>query len=139
METLFQDLRYGLRVLLTRPGFTAVAIIALALGIGANSAIFSVVNGVVLRPLPYKDPDRLTMVWSLMPLLNSQTAGVGEFPVSAGDFVDWQNENQVFEQIAAFHSQALNATGAGEAQFRRAVRVTVMAIAGFAGAVALGL
>jgi putative ABC transport system permease protein len=123
METLFQDLRYGLRVLLKRPGFTAVAVAALALGIGANSAIFSVVNGVVLRALPYKDPGRLTMVWSRRPLLQTQ-AGSSEFPVSAADFIDWRDQNQSFEQIAAFHSQAFNITGAGEPEYLGGVRAS---------------
>jgi putative ABC transport system permease protein len=121
METLFQDLRYAFRILLKRPGFTAVAVLALALGIGANSAIFSVVNGVVLRPLPYKDPDRLMMVWSRRPLLQA-LAGSQEFPVSAADFTDWRDQNQVFEQIAAFHSQPFNITGAGEPEFLGGVR-----------------
>src|ERR1700730_13419861 len=106
METFFQDIRYGLRLLIKRPGFTAVAVIALALGIGANSAIFSVVNGVVLRALPYKDPDRLAIVWSKPPW-----GGTGGFPVTAGEFSEWRDQNQVFEQIAAFHSQPLNITG----------------------------
>jgi putative ABC transport system permease protein len=123
METLLQDIRYGLRLLTRRPGFTAVAVIALALGIGANTAIFSVVNGVVLRPLPYKDPDRLAMVWSRRPLLQAQV-GSAEFPVSAGDFVDWRDQNQVFEQIAAFHSQPFNITGAGEPEYLGGVRAS---------------
>ncbi|HWO02379.1 MAG TPA: ABC transporter permease [Blastocatellia bacterium] len=116
METFLQDLRYGSRMLLKRPGFTAVAVLALALGIGANSAIFSVVNGVVLRALPYRDPDRLMMVWSVWPLLQAQ-AGTREFPVSAADFTDWRDQNQVFEQIAAFNSQPFNLTGTGDPEF----------------------
>ena len=121
METFLQDIRYGLRLLIKRPGFTAVAVIALALGIGANSAIFSVVNGVVLRALPYKDPDRLAIVWSKTPLLQGRV-GTGEFPVTAGEFIDWRDQNQVFEQIAAFHSQPFNITGAGEPEFLGGVR-----------------
>ncbi|MEK6410276.1 MAG: ABC transporter permease [Acidobacteriota bacterium] len=123
METFFQDMRYGLRLLVKRPGFSAVAVIALALGIGANSAIFSVVNGVVLRALPYKDPDNLMMVWSKRPLLQAQV-GSAEFPVSAGDFIDWRDQNQVFEQIAAFHTQPFNITGAGEPEFLGGVRAS---------------
>ena len=123
METLLQDLRYGVRVLLTRPGFTIVAIIALALGIGANSAIFSVVNGVVLRALPYKDPDRLMMVWSRRPMLQARE-GLSEYPVSAADFIDWRDRNQSFEEIAAFHSQPFNLTGAGEPEYLGGVRAS---------------
>src|SRR5262245_9610451 len=110
METLLQDLRYGLRLLVKRPGFTAVAALALALGVGANSAIFSVVNGVVLQALPYKDPGRLLMVWSRISLPQAASA---DFPVSAGDFIDWRDRNQSFEQIAALHSQPFNLTGSG--------------------------
>jgi len=123
METLFQDLRYAFRMLLKRPGFTAVAVLALALGIGANSAIFSVVNGVVLRALPYKDPESLMMVWSRRPLLQV-LAGSQEFPVSAADFTDWRDQNQVFEQIAAFHTQPFNITAAGEPEFLGGVRAS---------------
>ena len=125
METLFQDLRYAFRMLLKGPGFTAVAVLALALGIGANSAIFSVVNGVVLRALPYKDPESLMMVWSRRPLLQAlAVAGSQEFPVSAADFTDWRDQNQVFEQIAAFHSQPFNITGAGEPESLGGVRAS---------------
>ena len=67
METLFKDIKYGIRSFMKRPGLTAVALITLALGIGANTAIFSVVNAVVLRPLPYEDPDRLVTLWETMP------------------------------------------------------------------------
>ncbi|MEK6323110.1 MAG: ABC transporter permease [Acidobacteriota bacterium] len=123
METLIQDLKYGARLLLKRPGFTAVAVIALALGIGANSAIFSVVNGVVLRALPYKDPESLMMVWSRRPLLQARS-GATEFPVSAADFIDWRDQNQVFEQIAAFQTQPFNITGAGEPEFLGGVRAS---------------
>lgn len=121
METLWQDLKYGARLLIKRPGFTAVAVLALALGIGANSAIFSVVNGVVLRALPYKDPDRLMMVWGRRPLIQAH-AGMSEFPVSAADFIDWRDQNQSFDEIAAFHSQPFNISGSGEPEFLGGVR-----------------
>lgn len=96
METLLRDLRYGFRMLFKKPGFTAVAVVALALGIGANSAIFSVVNAVMLRPLPYAEPERLvsaTSVNSLNP--QSETDGV-----SPAEFWDWKDQSQAFEQLA---------------------------------------
>jgi putative ABC transport system permease protein len=95
MESLLQDLRFGLRTLLKNPGVSAVAIITLALGTGANSAIFSVVNAVVLRPLPYENPDRLVLIWGK----NSTTA---RDPLSVPDFLDYRNQNQVFSQMAGF-------------------------------------
>jgi putative ABC transport system permease protein len=95
METLIQDIKYGLRMLGKKPGFAAMAIVALALGIGANSAIFSVVNGVLLRPLPYTDPDRLVWVWDTQPQLTTA-------PTSLPDFLDWRDQNQSFEHMAAF-------------------------------------
>jgi Flavin containing amine oxidoreductase len=93
-----QDLRYGLRVLLKRSGFTAVAVLALALGIGANTAIFSVVNAVLLRPLSYVDPQRLVVIES-----GNRRAGAQEFGgASLADFWDWQEQSQAFEHLAAF-------------------------------------
>ncbi|HYE64226.1 MAG TPA: ABC transporter permease [Pyrinomonadaceae bacterium] len=109
METLWQDIRYGIRMLAKRPGFAAVTVLALALGIGANSAIFSVVNAVLLRPLPFEDPERLVMVWERRPRQNREAG-----PVAPADFVDWQNQNQVFERMAAYSPAAFNLTGVGE-------------------------
>jgi putative ABC transport system permease protein len=97
MDTLLRDLRYGFRMLLKRPGFTVVAVVALALGIGANSAIFSVVNAVMLRPLPYADPARLVSVESVNSI-NPQREIDG---VSPADFWDWKEQSQAFAQLAA--------------------------------------
>jgi predicted permease len=113
IETLIQDLRYGARMLLKNPGFTFVAVLTLALGIGANTAIFSVVNGVLLRALPYYEPERLVMLWADRPILQAQI-GLPDFPVAVADFVDWRNQNQVFEQMAAMFAPRINLTGGGE-------------------------
>ncbi|HEX8144777.1 MAG TPA: ABC transporter permease [Pyrinomonadaceae bacterium] len=109
IETFWRDVRYGARLLAKRPGFTLVTVLALALGIGANSAIFSVVNAVLLRPLPYEDPERLVMVWERRPRQN-RDAG----PVSPADFIDWQSQTQSFERMAAYSPVAFNLTGTGE-------------------------
>ena len=106
---LSQDLRYGLRMLLKNPGFTIVAIIALALGIGANTAIFSVVNTVLLRPLPYKDPDRLVMVWE-----DNSKQGFPRDTPAAANYIDWRDQNHVFEGMAAMVEISFNLTGAGD-------------------------
>src|ERR687894_2024115 len=94
MKALLQDLRYGARMLWKSPGFTVVAILALALGIGANTALFSVVNAVLLRPLPYKDPNRLVIMWEKAPTQDTS--------VSYPNFQDWRDQNQSLEEIAAF-------------------------------------
>jgi putative ABC transport system permease protein len=109
MGTFLQDLRYGVRMLLRKPGFTVVAILALALGIGVNSAIFSVVNAVLLRPLPFAQPERLVMVFEKF-----TRQGLDQIPVSAQEFLDYQKQNEVFEQIAAFTTATYNMTGTGE-------------------------
>jgi putative ABC transport system permease protein len=107
METLLKDLRYGFRVLSKKPGFTLIAVVALALGIGANTAIFSVVNGVLLRPLPFEDPDKLVRLseWS------EQVPGMS---ISYPNFLDWREQNKVFAGIAATQFDSYNLTGAGE-------------------------
>ena len=95
MSALLQDLRFGLLMLAKNPGFTAVAVLTLALGIGANTAIFTVVNSVLLKPLPYPDSGRLVMLWE-----SSPTRGFDQEKVSGPDFLDWRRQNDAFESIA---------------------------------------
>ncbi len=109
METLFQDLRYGSRMLLKHPGFTVVAVIALALGIGANTAIFSVVNAVLLRPLPFAEPDRLMVVYE-----SRTDRGGTRSSVSYPDFADWRDQNTVFERMSTYRDTDFVLTGDGE-------------------------
>src|SRR5438105_4056926 len=109
METLFKDIRYNIRSLLKRPGFTAIAVITLALGIGANTAIFSVVNALLLRPLPFKEPARLVQVWEA-----NFKRGQNTMEVSYPNFADWRDQNQLFEQIAAYSDKTFNLTDTGE-------------------------
>jgi putative ABC transport system permease protein len=107
LEQLLEDLRFGLRMLRKNPGFTAVAVLTLALGIGANTALFSVVNGVLLRPLPYRDPNSLVVI----SLLNNKTQEI--FPLCDADFLDWRAQNQSFAAVAAFSDNRFNITGPG--------------------------
>jgi predicted permease len=108
-DEMFQDLRYGARMLLKNPGFTAVIVLTLALGIGANAALFSVVNGVLLNPLPYPQPERLVALSQRSP--NFET---GSIPYS--NFRDWQKENQTFSEMALARSFGFSLIGAGEAE-----------------------
>src|SRR5262245_22568341 len=110
IETLIQDLRYGARTLMKSPGFAFVAVLTLALGIGANTAIFSVVNGVLLRALPYYEPERLVMAWADRPILQAHL-GIPDFPVTVADFIDWRDQNQVFGQMAALEPLRMSLTG----------------------------
>src|SRR5438094_3169454 len=109
LADLQQDLRYSLRTLAKNPAFTSIAIVALALGIGANSAIFSVVNAVLLRPLPFKHPEQLVMVWE-----NAAHMGFPKNTPSPPNFVDWQKQNTVFTGMAAMSERSFNLTGVGE-------------------------
>jgi putative ABC transport system permease protein len=109
MSAILQDVRYGARTLARSPGFTAVAVLTLALGIGANTSIFSVVYAVLLKPLPYKDADRLVMVWEQNP-----ERGWYHNIVSAANFLTWRSQNDVFIQMAAANPQkSFNLTGTG--------------------------
>jgi putative ABC transport system permease protein len=118
MQTLWQDLRYGARMLMKTPGFTAVAVITLALGIGANAAIFSVVNATLLRPLPFDDPDRLIKV------TETKLPQFPEFSVSPGNFLDWKKQNTVFERLVATQDASLNLVDVGDPERLRVDRVT---------------
>src|SRR5262245_35345183 len=116
---LWQDLRYGARTLRTQPGFTLIAALTLGLGIGANTAIFSVVNGVLLRPLPFPEPERILSVWA-----TDARRGQDRRVVSYPNFADWQAQQSVFERIAAFEETSATLTGAGEPEQLRGVNVS---------------
>jgi putative ABC transport system permease protein len=113
------DLRYAIRSLRKHPAFTAVVLATLVLGIGANAAIFSVVNAVLLKPLPYRDADRLMVVWG-----NLHRPGVNEIPTSAGEFVDYRNRSHAFEQLAAYDTIDVNLTGSGEPELIQGAVIT---------------
>jgi putative ABC transport system permease protein len=108
VETLLQDMRYGARVLAKHKGFTAVAVLTLALGIGANTAIFSVVNELLLRPLPFPEAERLVMLWEVSPRSGEQNV------TSRANFLGWRGQGTVFDGMAAFSDRRLNLTGAGD-------------------------
>src|SRR5215213_7699496 len=121
MESIFADIRYGLRSLLKRPAATLIALVTLALGIGVNTAIFGAVDSILLRPLPFKDPERIVSVWEQSPAL-----GIQQNEAAPANFFDLRNQNQVFEALGAFGPFDINLTGSGEPE-----RLTPKAFANF--------
>ncbi len=119
MEPLVKDIQYGFRSLVKRTSYTAIALITLALGIGANSAIFSVVNSVLLRPPAYRDSDLLVMIWGNFSKLN-----IERLTAKAAEYEDYRTQNQIFDQVAAFNNQSLNLTSVDQAERIVGARVT---------------
>src|ERR1700678_4042823 len=109
MDTFWQDIKYGIRMLAKSPGFATIAILTLALGIGANTALFSVVNGVLLRPLPYPDSNSLVV-------LSEKSATYDSSSISYPNFLDWQRTNSTFASMAAYRSDDFTVTGSGETE-----------------------
>ncbi|HJT30397.1 MAG TPA: ABC transporter permease [Pyrinomonadaceae bacterium] len=121
MNTL-HDIRYALRMLLKRPGFTVIVILTLALGIGANTTIFSAIDAVLLNPLPYKDPERLVVIWETNKQLGPEMWDRNEAAI--GNFLDWRSNNKSFDQLGALFDTSMNLTGVGEPQRIRSFVVT---------------
>lgn len=109
MNTLLLDLRYGLRMLIQSPGFMAIALLTLALGIGANTALFSVVNGVLLNPLPYPQSNQLVAIYE-------KTPGYDKAPIEYLNFLDWQRDSRSFASMAAYRNEDYNLVGTGEGE-----------------------
>jgi putative ABC transport system permease protein len=109
MNGLIQDLKYGLRMLAKNPGFTAVAVLTLALGIGANTAVFSLVDTILLRPLPYRDPGQLVVVSETLPQMGWES----DVGMAAGEYLDYRDRNRSFAQVAAYEASGFNLTGDG--------------------------
>jgi predicted permease len=122
VETTIQDVRYALRTLRKQSGFALAVLIVLALGIGANAAIFAVVNGVLLRPLPFHDPERLVHVWHVPP--PASFPGMTRFTVSAANYLDWQRRQHVFERMAIHHYKSFTLTSGGQPEQLRAQGVS---------------
>jgi putative ABC transport system permease protein len=118
LDTLFQDIQYGLRTLRKSPGFTAIAVLTLALGIGANTAIFSVIHAVLLRPLPYDHPERIVLLWESNP-----AAGFNQFAVSPPNYADWRKQAQSFEHMASVARGRFNYSGGAEPEQLNGARV----------------
>src|SRR5437762_1474684 len=119
MTSLLQDVRYAIRMCLRTPGFTAVAVVALALGIGANSAIFTLVNAVLIERLPYRDPERLVVIWEI----NGRRPNRPNV-IAPANFLRWQDRTDVFERMAAFYDFTVNLTGSGDPEQLVAQAVT---------------
>src|SRR5436309_3353826 len=119
MESLLQDIRYAVRMCFRTPAFTFVAVLALALGIGANTAIFTIVNAVLIERLPFRDPDRLVVVWE-----GSARRPGRPNTIAPANFLQWQDRNRVFEQMSAFYDSRANLTGQASPEELTAQNVT---------------
>src|SRR3984957_20231713 len=130
MSALLQDLRFALRLLIKNPGFALMTAIIMALGIGANTAIFSIVNKVLLEPLPFRDADRVVQIWHTPP--QSSFPGMTTFSISAANFLDWQKEDHVFDKMALYSGTNFDITGAGkpEATFASTVSPDFFSVLG---------
>src|SRR5436309_1730912 len=115
------DLKLAVRVLRKAPGLSIAALVVLALGIGANTAIFSIVNGVLLRPLPFAEPDRLVQLWHTPP--QKSFPGMSLFSLSAANYLDWEQQNHVFDGSAIYSFTQMRLTGSGDPQVLRGARV----------------
>ncbi len=118
METLLQDLRYGVRMLRKSPMVTLVAVTSLAVGIGANTVIFSVINAILLKALPFHDPERIVLVWGNIP-----AEGKDRSQVSATDVDDWRQQNAVFEDVTTFGNWSATLLGEGESERIQGIQV----------------
>src|SRR5436305_8396468 len=121
LRTLAADLRYAFRVLVRTPSFLIAVVAVLAIGIGANTAIFSIVNAVLLRPLPFDEPDRLVRLFHIPP--QSTFPGMSTFSVSPANYLDWQRQSRSFEAMAAYGFRQFTITAGGNPEAVRAVRV----------------
>ena len=121
MNTLLADLRYAVRLLLQSPGFTLIAVLTLALGIGATSALFSVVNGVLLNPLPYPHSERLIVIYA-------RIAGLDSAPVEYPNFLDWQRDSRSFASMAAYRNEDYNYVGNSEGDHSAQARELMSAL-----------
>jgi len=107
-----RSVKFALRQLVKSPGFTIIAVLILALGIGANTAIFSVVHAVLLEPLPFQDPDRLVQIWHVPP--QTSLPGMTRFAVSAANYLDWEKQNDVFAQMSLYTGRGYDLMGSGK-------------------------
>ena len=114
IATLLDDVRYGFRLLIKNPAYAAIAVVTLAVGIGANTALFSLVDGILFRPLPFAEPDRLVTVWT-----SNEIRGISRWGVSLHDYTDWRLRNEVFENLGAYNLNTTNLSG-----LDRPVRIT---------------
>lgn len=133
MDTLLKDVRYGLTGLWKHPSFTIIVVAVLALAIGANTVIFSIVDGVLMRPLPYADADRLVMIWG-----GFQKLSIERLAAKAAEYEDYRAQTQLFEQVAAFDTQTFNVTGADQSESITGARVTPNLLATLGGKVQQG-